>query len=233
MRWKALSKHFPEHSMHQNTKTHSSCVICKNNFRHFLLPANTPTSLFRYFTTPAGKEFNALKKKTDFKLLSKKLTDIHINQPNWSDHKTYILSTQAPFKYWQIASRDRRKSALPLPLALQVRTCTAGTALLTNIPDQWLGWKKPKTLNPNISAPNYWKTFLKKAFSSSRQGLFKNMSEIPVRHLGAKLWSSSRRISIAIFLLNMGWINFLKKAFSSSSQGLSKTFHPDFTWNAR
>jgi hypothetical protein len=46
---------------------------------------------------------------------------------------------------------------------------------------------KPKTLNPNISAPIYRKTFLKKVLESSRQALFKNMSEIPVRHLGVKL----------------------------------------------
>jgi hypothetical protein len=87
-------------------------------------------------------------------------------------------------------------------------------------------------LKLHISAPNWDKTFLKKALKSSRRGLFKNISEIPVRPLATKLWSSTRRILIAIFSVTMGRIDILKKGFWSSWQGLSKTFYANFCKNA-
>jgi hypothetical protein len=87
-------------------------------------------------------------------------------------------------------------------------------------------------LKLHISAPNWDKTFLKKALKSSRQGLFKNISEIGVRPLATKLWSSTRRNLIAIFSVTMGPTDILKKVSCSSRRGLSQTFYANICKNA-
>jgi hypothetical protein len=204
--WKALKEHFQQHSMLENAKTHQHWVICKHIFCHFLLPPNTPTSLSfaTVFAISPHQQVQSLiiSKRDWFHAFSKKIDkDIHKNQPNSNELETYILlSTLAPFKNWDCQPSSH----------LHSREIVCSLIFLTNNYDENI-MPKPKTLNPNISAPIYRKTFLKKVLESSRQALFKNMSEIPVRHLGVKLWRSTRRISIAIFLVTMGWIQFFGK----------------------